>query len=644
MRARILLTYYICSNIQKSVILFVANSKAQKESCVITNKNKFTVLLVTFFMLGFGNVVSHSANQVGKSELANQISLIENGLQSDVMFEGDPSWTIKQRMEHYGVPGVSIAVIKDHKVHLVKHYGITDKQTNQAVSDETLFQAGSISKPVAAYGALKLVESGKLSLDQPVNRYLKGWQIPENELTKKRPVALKHLLNHSAGLTVHGFWGYSKGLPVPSVLQVLNGEKPANSAPVVVDLLPETQMRYSGGGYTVMQKLVADVTEKNFPQALDDLVINPIGMKQSTYQQPLPPEKLKFAAAGYLPNKKPVPGKHHVYPEMAAAGLWTTAEDLAKFAIDVQLGIKSNQSKVLSQTMTEKMLTPWVSQNVGLGFFIDSKKQGVYFGHGGWDEGFSADLVAHKTAGYGVAIMTNSNHPAFIEELKNSIAAAYGWQEYLQPVYNKLTISESELKRISGRYFFNPDMLFTIAKEQEKVMMRYLDGTAMEIFKVADNLYIRREQNRKFSFIENPETKQVELVFDMGNGTTVARRRLAEDEIIPFEAVIKDELGKAEKQYRQLLEKTPEMKEQVEWHVLNQVERYVDSNQLDKAKRLVALNIKLFPKSVNSLNKQAQLALQMSNNKLARQVYKEILTILPEHQPAIEALKALSKD
>ena len=609
-----------------------------------THHTSHPIVFIVLLISGFCSFFLSASNNSPQDPQDKRIFLIENGLQPAVMFDGDPSWNINQRMAFYGVPGVSIAIINDYKVDLVKHYGVTDKETNQPVNNETLFQAGSISKPVAAYGALKLVESGKLSLDQPVNRYLKGWQIPENELTKKRPVALKHLLNHSAGLTVHGFWGYSKGLPVPSVLQVLNGEKPANSAPVVVDLLPETQMRYSGGGYTVMQKLVADVTEKNFPQALNDLVINPIGMKQSTYQQPLPPEKLKFAAAGYLPNKKPVPGKRHVYPEMAAAGLWTTAEDLAKFAIDVQLGIKSNQSKVLSQTMTEKMLTPWISQNVGLGFFIDSKKQGVYFGHGGWDEGFSADLVAHKTAGYGVAIMTNSNHPAFIEELKNSIAAAYGWQEYLQPVFNKLTISESELKRISGRYFFNPDMLFTIAKEQEKVMMRYLDGTAMEIFRVADNLYIRREQNRKFSFIENPETKQVELVFDMGNGTTVARRRLAEDEIIPFEAVIKDELVKAEKQYRQLLEKTPEMKEQVEWNVLNQVERYVDSNQLDKAKRLVALNIKLFPKSVNSLNKQAQLAVQMSDNKLASQVYKKILTILPEHQPAIEALKALSKD
>lgn len=609
-----------------------------------THHKSHPIVFIVFLISGFCSFFLSASNNSPQDPQDKRIFLIENGLQPAVMFDGDPSWNINQRMAFYGVPGVSIAIINDYKVDLVKHYGVTDKETNQPVNNETLFQAGSISKPVAAYGALKLVESGKLSLDQPVNRYLKGWQIPENELTKKRPVALKHLLNHSAGLTVHGFWGYSKGLPVPSVLQVLNGEKPANSAPVVVDLLPETQMRYSGGGYTVMQKLVADVTEKNFPQALNDLVINPIGMKQSSYQQPLPPEKLKFAAAGYLPNKKPVPGKRHVYPEMAAAGLWTTAEDLAKFAIDVQLGIKSNQSKVLSQTMTEKMLTPWVSQNVGLGFFIDSKKQGVYFGHGGWDEGFSADLVAHKTAGYGVAIMTNSNHPAFIEELKNSIAAAYGWQEYLQPVFNKLTISESELKRISGRYFFNPDMLFTIAKEQEKVMMRYLDGTAMEIFRVADNLYIRREQNRKFSFIENPETKQVELVFDMGNGTTVARRRLAEDEIIPFEAVIKDELVKAEKQYRQLLEKTPEMKEQVEWNVLNQVERYVDSNQLDNAKRLVALNIKLFPKSVNSLTKQAQLAVLMSDYKLASQVYKKILTILPEHQPAIEALKALSKD
>ncbi len=224
-----------------------------------THHKSHPIVFIVFLISGFCSFFLSASNNSPQDPQDKRIFLIENGLQPAVMFDGDPSWNINQRMAFYGVPGVSIAIINDYKVDLVKHYGVTDKETNQPVNNETLFQAGSISKPVAAYGALKLVESGKLSLDQPVNRYLKCWQIPENELTKKRPVALKHLLNHSAGLTVHGFWGYSKGLPVPSVLQVLNGEKPANSAPVVVDLLPETQMRYSGGGYTVMQKLVADV-------------------------------------------------------------------------------------------------------------------------------------------------------------------------------------------------------------------------------------------------------------------------------------------------------------------------------------------------------------------------------------------------
>jgi CubicO group peptidase (beta-lactamase class C family) len=583
-----------------------------------------------------------NANEPVKGNLSDEVKSVENGLRGAVRFAGDPIWNIEDRMDFYGVPGVSIAVIKDYKVHWVKHYGVTDRETNQPVNSQTLFQAGSISKPVAAYGALKLVEQNKLSLDKPANQYLEGWQIEENELTRKTPVALKHLLNHSAGLTVHGFWGYSEGLPVPSVIQVLNGEKPANSGAVVVDLAPETQMRYSGGGYTVMQKMVSDVSGTDFPTALQKLVIDPIGMKQSTYEQPLPANKLKFAAAGYLPNKKPVPGKRHVYPEMAAAGLWTTAEDLAKFAIDVQMGIKSDKSQVLSRKMTDKMLTPWVSHNVGLGFFIDTKEDGVYFGHGGWDEGFSAELVAHKKQGYGVAIMTNSNHPAFIEELKNSVAATYRWKEYLQPDYSRLDISDDELKRISARYFFNPDMLFTIGKEDGKVMMKYLDGNEMEIHRIGENLYVRREQNRKFSFVKNPDSHEVELVFDMGSDVTIARRRLAKGEVIPFEAVVQGNLIKAQKQYEVLFSEEPEMKEQVEWNLLNLAERSAEKKDFTQTQKLLELTTRMFSQSVTAWDSLAQMHLAMSNKELAIKSYQQVLIIQPEHQSAKDALKRLS--
>ena len=578
---------------------------------------------------------------VNAAPINTEIRSVEQGLKGAVQFKGDPTWSIEDRMAHYGVPGVSIAVIKDYKIHWIKSYGVTDKETNQAVTQETLFQAGSISKPVAAYGALRLVEMNKLSLDKPANQFLKGWKIPENEFTQKKAVALKHLLNHSAGLTVHGFWGYSEGLNVPSVIQVLKGEEPANSEPVIVNMLPETQMRYSGGGYTVMQKMVSDVSGKTYPKVMNELVLKPLNMTRSTYEQPLPEEKLKFAAAGYLPNKQPVPGKRHVYPEMAAAGLWTTAEDLAKFAIDVQLAIKSDKSKVLSQSMANRMLTPWVSKNTGLGFFIDTKVSEVYFEHGGWDEGFSADLIAHKQKGYGVVIMTNSNHPPFIEELKNSVAAFYNWDDFLNPVFLSIEMDIKEIERISGRYYFSPDMLFTIEKKDNKVMMKYLDGTEMQLYRIDENVYIRKEHNRKFSFVTNPKTKAIDLVFDMGNGETITRRRMREGETMAFESVVAGEFKKAEKRYGQLFEKSPDLAEQVEWSILNLAKSMDVKKQTIKIQSLLKMCTRIFSESIHSWSALARFYSETDNKRKAISSYQKALALQPSNKSIQNELNKL---
>jgi CubicO group peptidase (beta-lactamase class C family) len=468
-------------------------------------------------------------------DIAKEITSVETGLRSSVQFINDHTWNIDKRMTHYGVPGVSIAVIKDYKIHWIKHYGVTDKETGLAVDAKTLFQAGSISKPVAAYAALKYVELKKLALDEAVNNKLVEWKIPDNEFANKLPVALKHLLNHSAGVTVHGFGGYPTGVPVPTVIQVLNGVIPANSAAVRVDMQPETQYRYSGGGYTVMQKLVSDVAWQDYPQAMQTLVLGPIGMTQSTYEHPLPAAKLKYAAAGYLPNQSPVVGKRHTCPEMAAAGLWTTAEDLAKFVIDVQLAVKEDKGKVLSQSMTNKMLTPFVSDHVGLGFFIEQKNNETYFRHGGWDEGFSADLIAHISRDYGVVIMTNSNHPAFIDELKNSVASYYKWHQFLDPNLIVLPISETEQQRVIGRYHFAPDMIFSIFAEDNHVYMQYLNGERMEIFRIGENQFVRRQHSRKFRFDKNKDSERVDLVFGINNEKEFVHTRLKANEKVPLE-------------------------------------------------------------------------------------------------------------
>ncbi|TQV89516.1 serine hydrolase domain-containing protein [Aliikangiella coralliicola] len=573
--------------------------------------------------------------------ISKEIEAVEKGLRSTTRFVNDPVWTIERRMEHYGVPGVSIAVIKDYKVYWVKHYGVTDKETNKAVNDNTLFQAGSISKPVAAYGALKLVEQKKLSLDSPVNEQLVGWKIPDNEYTKKRPIALKHLLNHSAGLTVHGFGGYAVGSPVPTVTQVLDGKKPANSAAVRANILPETEFRYSGGGYTVMQKLVSDVTKTDYPEIMDKLVLAPLAMTRSTYEQPLPPEKLKFAAAGYLPNKQPVPGKRHTYPEMAAAGLWTTAEDLARFAIDVQLSIKGDKGRILSQSMTNKMLTPFVSKDTGLGFFIQSKNNSTYFGHGGWDEGFSADLMAHKNDGYGVVIMTNSNHPAFIEELRNSVAAYYQWDNFLDPELVALPISKAEQQRIVGRYRFSPDMIFTIFAENDRVFMQYLNDDTMEVFRIGDNQYVRREFARKFRFEKSQGKGSVDLIFGINNERTHVRARMKKGEIVPFELVMAGQLQKAEKRYATFFAKYPDEKGSVEWNLLKRADKLVSENKDDTAIALLRMSSRLFSNSPNSFRKLAQYYQEKGDKKNAILNFKKALAIQPENQQLAQALKSL---
>ena len=355
--------------------------------------------------------------------------------------------SLRKAMEIYKVPGVSVAVIDNYKIAWAKAYGVTEAGGTTRVTTHTLFQAGSISKPVAATGALAMVERGKLSLDEDVNRKLVSWKVPENEFTKDQKVTLRRLMSHSGGLTVHGFPGYAAGEPIPTVVQVLNGEKPANTDPVRVFFVPGTKSVYSGGGITIEQLLMQDVSGKPFPALMQELVLGPIGMTDSTYEQPLPPDRVASAASGTYQNGKVVPGKRHVYPEMAAAGLWTTPTDLAKFAIEIGLSRQGKANRVLSQATVQQMLTPQID-TVGLGFFMDDAKNPTWFGHGGADEGFQAQLVMFLEGGQGAAVMADSDNGIQVANLLiGSIAKEYAWKKDPFPLSANETVTLVENAR-----------------------------------------------------------------------------------------------------------------------------------------------------------------------------------------------------
>jgi len=258
-------------------------------------------------------------------------------------------------MTMYKVPAISIAVIDNFKIEWTKVYGFTDAGGKNAVTTTTLFQAGSISKPVTSTAALYLVERGKLSLDQDVNRTLVSWKVPESKFTKDEKVTLRRLLNHSSGADIEsGFNGYDIDDPLPTLKQTLNGEKPANHEPVRIDFVPGSRWQYSGGGYLILQQLMSDVTGKPFPQLLRELVFDKIGMADSTFEQPLPSARAAMAASGTFPDGTTMHGKWHVYPEMAAAGLWTTPTDLAKFVIEIALSKQGKSNRILSQSVAAK--------------------------------------------------------------------------------------------------------------------------------------------------------------------------------------------------------------------------------------------------------------------------------------------------
>jgi CubicO group peptidase (beta-lactamase class C family) len=362
--------------------------------------------------------------------IEQRIQRIQNGIPPTVLVKGDPVSTTKlaDRMAALHVPGVSIAVIHDGKIEWARGFGVT-RIGGPPVTPDTLFQAASISKPVAAMAVLRLVQSGKLDLDTDVNQYLKTWKVPANNFTEHKKVTLRELVTHTAGLTVHGFAGYASDAPVPTLVQVLNGEKPANSAPIRVDTEPGTIWRYSGGGYVVAQQLLEDVTGEPFPKLMHDTVLEPIGMTRSTYEQPLPKSRLGEVALPYRADGQPVPGGPHVYPEMAPAGLWTTPSDLARYAIEVQKSLAGTSNHVLSEAMIRQMLTPGLNHQ-GLGPGVGGSANHPYFTHGGANEGYRCNLIAYNN-GDGVVIMTNSdNGGELASEIQRSVAREYKWPDF----------------------------------------------------------------------------------------------------------------------------------------------------------------------------------------------------------------------
>ena len=443
------------------------------------------------------------------SETAGErIERVIRDLQPETAFDGrtGPTQTLAERMARCHTPGTSIAVVDGFALAWAAGFGLRRAGTAEAVTPDTLFQAASISKPIFALAVMRLVQEGVLDLDRDVNDYLTSWRVPANDGWQPR-VTLRELLSHCAGMTVDGFPGYTPGETAPTLVQVLEGRPPAHTPPIRVNVLPGLTYRYSGGGTTVAQQVVVDRLGMPFPQLMRELVLGPLGMENSTFEQPPPPAWAGRMAAGHPWKGRTLPGGFHVYPEMAAAGLWTTAGDLARAGLEVMHALAGRPTALLRQDSAQAMLQPQMAAQAegfcpALGFFLRGEGPGLRFYHTGWNEGFVALAMFYPDSGQGAVVMLNSNEGNdLMFEIARAIGREYGWPGAVPEERPHLELAQPG--RYAGLYAGEAGARFRVLEGDESIFLQAGRQPALRLDATSELEFLAREVNAAVAFQQN---------------------------------------------------------------------------------------------------------------------------------------------
>lgn len=550
-----------------------------------------TILYISTFLLSVQTLFAQA--NYSKETLA-KIKAVENGLAGRVKIEGQPDHSIEERMKQYKIKGLSIAVVHNYKVEWAKGYGWANEEEKKPVTTQTLFEPGSISKSLNAVGILKLVQDKKLDLHTDINTYLTTWKFPYDSLSKNKKITLAQLLSHSAGLTVHGFPGYDREAKIPTLPQVLDGKEPANSPPVRSEFEPGLKFQYSGGGTTISQLLLTDVTKQPYDVFMYENVLKPIGMGNSFYTQPPAKNKLALCASGYYGNGTAVPNKFHVYPEQAAAGLWMTPTDLCHYIIETQLAYEGKSAKVLNKEMTRLRLTPYNDENAALGVFVEKHNNTLYFQHGAGNEGFSGQYFGSLEGGNGVVIFANTdNNPFIFPEIINSVAAAYNWKDFYNPVYKKqVPVSENTLQAYPGIYLYDDTWASVLKKD---------DG----YYFYAAEIYAKMYFSSDSTFFNTEFLADKTFVTDAKGTITGYNRKVNSKVSPPATKIINPDTLNLDK--RQLNE--------IAWHLL-------ENKRPTEAMRYLNRALQFYPGDLLTLGNLAHSHLFSNNYKAAIDIYK----------------------
>ncbi len=488
----------------------------------MAGKKLAAALSLLGFCVGLGLLSCETQTSLTRSRTKS----VERGLLRAVYLKGEKpeKLGLTKRMSFYKVPGVSIAVLDRYEIDWARAYGVKDVRSAQPLTSETVFQAGALSQPVAAAVALHLVDRGEVGLDEDINGRLRTWKVPDNKFTAANKVTLRTLLTQSAGFTGQVFSGYGPDEPLPVLGQVLRGEKPARNSPLAPEFSPGSKVRDSEAGFAVLEQLLSDLSGRTFPELAKETVFDALGLKDSTFELPLPRERRAKAASGYRADGGPVDSGWDTYPLPAAKGLWTNPAEFSAFVLEIMRSAMGKSDAILSPAAARSMLSAQLEYK-GFGLNVDGAGQDGNINLRGRTEGYTSFLIVYPYRGQGAVVMTNSSNGGLLtEEILRAISAAYGWPHFKPAERPLLRLDPSVYKQYVGRYEISPDYILDVRSQDYYLVITPTGQAPTKFYVQSETLFFSIDPYTRVQFRRDESGKVSGLVLWQQDFESEARK------------------------------------------------------------------------------------------------------------------------
>ena len=441
---------------------------------------------------------------------------VEQGLRQPVVYENEtvPTFSVPDRLSFYKVPGLSFALIDNGKVAWSSGYGKLSSSSDKPVTRNTLFQAASLAKPVTAFAVMRMHDKAKIDINKPITEYLKSFQLPVEQADANKVINFENLLNHSSGLSAGGYMGYAQGDAIPTDIQTLLGQEPANTKAVKVELAAGKQVMYSGAGYTLAEVALQDEFGRPFEQLMATWVLQPLNMQHSSFDMAYPQQTKVEVALGHDSTGAVIEGGWRVHPEQAAAGLWSTATDLASLAAELTKGYHG-KSDVISKRSARQMLAPvkpsedlsaYFGGQPAMTFVTDGEGERFLFKHNGGNSGYRSFMIMYPETGDGAVFLTNSDAGFSVGfDMIRAASAVYNWPDYKAKAYRKRKVDVSKQSRLLGDYVFENGVQVSLIEslQADGIAVLFPNGDIYPLSAVEDkHQFVHQDSGLEVSFTE----------------------------------------------------------------------------------------------------------------------------------------------